>query len=382
MTRLRSTSLRNRLLLALSLPLAMMIFMGAISRESVVTRLEMAKAVSTLLSGPASGPDQDVTSLFSDLPASHGPELRKALERGLMQGYPDGSFRPDDPVRWAEWLQTWTKLLTVTRPDLSDTSTNSSWPQDDLNVLQRAEFPLPEAVRQKRFAARVSSDEFQSILSETRRVLRIALPEQSAQPAGPDTSAVTLDSPPPTSKTASTKLRADIAESLAPAVEPAEGFRLRGKLLDALTQKPVPDAQLIVDQKVVPVSPEGIFLIEGLRRQQIIEVFITADGYQSLSFKHRVGYKPFLQLLLKPYRASLHLRLVSAGTGEAVDGATVTLGDREVNADWTGKASITGLNPGYQKVLVSAPGFKQTSAVVFVEEKSSQRTIKMQPTVH
>src|SRR5690606_32028850 len=43
-------------------------------------------------------------SVFPDMPADHwaAAAIRKAVERGLLQGYPDGTFRPDQPVTRAE----------------------------------------------------------------------------------------------------------------------------------------------------------------------------------------------------------------------------------------------------------------------------------------
>lgn len=37
---------------------------------------------------------------YSDVPAesTHAEGIRKATELGLMQGYPDGTFRPGEPV--------------------------------------------------------------------------------------------------------------------------------------------------------------------------------------------------------------------------------------------------------------------------------------------
>ncbi|HNV69587.1 MAG TPA: S-layer homology domain-containing protein, partial [Candidatus Ozemobacteraceae bacterium] len=225
-------SLRRRLWFTLSLPLFVIVLMGAIPSHQTVTRLEMAKAVATLLPGHLSPSDADVASLFTDISPAQGSDLRTTLERGLMQGYPDGSFRPHDPVRWAECLQTWTKLVLVTRPDLAAAGSETPWPESEMAILQRAEFPLPDSVQQRRFAAQVTSDEFDTLLDTTRRLLRIAPPTMTT--ASPDveeaqaTETATRQSDSPETKQT---VQQEIAESLSTPQEPAAGFRLRGKLL-------------------------------------------------------------------------------------------------------------------------------------------------------
>lgn len=372
---------RTPWLMVFCLPFLAMMLMGAIPQARQLTRMELAHGVMTILPGTGSVSDSDLSNLFTDIDTTRGKDLRPVLEKGLMQGFPDGSFRPENPVHWDEWLHTWARLIAVLRPELliEPSSSFVAWPQEELSLLAKAGIPLPEPVAQKRFSSRVSPAEFQTTLDATRQLLRIQMPGRAkGQAAAPEASDETpLERP--TRPETDLQRQASIKESLAPADEPAAGFRLRGKLLDALTRKPVPEAQLIIDQKTITLSPEGEFHLDGLRRNQVVEVLITADGYQSISFKHRAGYKSFLQLLLKPYRASLRLNLVSAGTGEPVDGAEVALAGKELTSDWMGKVAFSGLNPGYQQVAISAPGFKPARTLIYVEEKASRRTIKLQP---
>lgn len=69
-----------------------------------VTRAEMAKAVLLSLHGEGYLPPSDVGALaFSDIESHPLQAWIEALAaEGLLSGYPDGTFRPNDPVTRAE----------------------------------------------------------------------------------------------------------------------------------------------------------------------------------------------------------------------------------------------------------------------------------------
>jgi len=54
---------------------------------------------------PATASAQSDVRIFRDLPASHwaAPEVAEAVQKGYIVGYPDGTFRPDQPATREEF---------------------------------------------------------------------------------------------------------------------------------------------------------------------------------------------------------------------------------------------------------------------------------------
>lgn len=75
---------------------------GTVRPESTVTRAQFAAIVAQEL-GIADGVGQSTTK-FKDVPASHWASgvINLAVGRGIIVGYPDGSFKPEAPVTYAE----------------------------------------------------------------------------------------------------------------------------------------------------------------------------------------------------------------------------------------------------------------------------------------
>ncbi len=75
---------------------------GTVKPESNVTRAEFAAIVARELD-IAEGAGQSTTK-FADVPASHWASglVNIAVGKGIIQGYPDGTFKPDAPVTYAE----------------------------------------------------------------------------------------------------------------------------------------------------------------------------------------------------------------------------------------------------------------------------------------
>ncbi|MBO5408962.1 MAG: S-layer homology domain-containing protein [Clostridia bacterium] len=85
---------------------------GELLLDQTVTRAEMVVIVCRLLALEDTAVKNVVTaSVFSDVPANHWAAgyLDIAKSQGIVNGYPDGTFRPDGEVSYAEVL----KMLTA-----------------------------------------------------------------------------------------------------------------------------------------------------------------------------------------------------------------------------------------------------------------------------
>ncbi|WP_276357007.1 fibronectin type III domain-containing protein [Cohnella caldifontis] len=76
---------------------------GLFKPNASMTRAEMAAILVQAFADDATGETKE-TGTFYDVPAGHwaADAIRVAAARGLMSGYPDGTFRPDKPITRAE----------------------------------------------------------------------------------------------------------------------------------------------------------------------------------------------------------------------------------------------------------------------------------------
>ncbi|MFB9275395.1 cadherin-like beta sandwich domain-containing protein [Cohnella cellulosilytica] len=96
---------------------------GRFRPEAAVTRAEMASIVARLL--PAGAADRTSVALPSDVQGHWAsPAIGQALQAGILQGYPDGTFRPDRTLTRAEAVRVLNQLLE--RPTTAVST--SSWP--------------------------------------------------------------------------------------------------------------------------------------------------------------------------------------------------------------------------------------------------------------
>ena len=74
---------------------------GNFNPEQIVSRAEMAALVCRMLGVTENLPRSEV---FTDVPADHwaNPYVAKAAELGIVSGYGDGTFGPDDPVLYEQ----------------------------------------------------------------------------------------------------------------------------------------------------------------------------------------------------------------------------------------------------------------------------------------
>ncbi|MDR1136398.1 MAG: S-layer homology domain-containing protein [Clostridiales Family XIII bacterium] len=113
---------------------------GVISRDSggsfnlskPVTRAEFTKMLIS------ASPYKDMvtassSSLFKDVPAAHwaSPYIKLALTNGLVSGYSDGSFRPDDNITLEQAINTVLKALGYTNEDF-----RGAYPDAQMNIFR------------------------------------------------------------------------------------------------------------------------------------------------------------------------------------------------------------------------------------------------------
>ena len=91
--------------------------------NQLVTRAEFTELLSKFIDS-RSVSDNGSSTQFNDLPQTHWayPAVERALSAGLIQGYPSGQFRPDRPVTRGEALAVLSKLTVGDNPTPEQTS--------------------------------------------------------------------------------------------------------------------------------------------------------------------------------------------------------------------------------------------------------------------
>jgi hypothetical protein len=170
-----------------------------------------------------------------------------------------------------------------------------------------------------------------------------------------------------------------VAVSAAP-VASAPPTVLRGVVLDALTKAPLRRASVLVEGVSLLTDQDGQFQISLATRNGTADVFVTAEGYQSLSCKQRTdAARRLMKVFLKPYRSHSRLTIISAADGKPISGAVIEWDGKKSTTDRQGSVNIRGVKPGYHQVRLTADSFVAASELVYVEEKPTARTIRLQP---
>ncbi len=134
---------------------------GNMRPDDLVTRSEFAK-MAVLISPHKNQVALNVKmSVFSDCTSRHwaSPYVKVALEKGIVQGFPNGIFKPDDTITYAQAVTVALKLLGYTDEDFGNT-----YPEPQLGMAQSLK--LNEGISKSRDEA-LSRREVSQILVNT-----------------------------------------------------------------------------------------------------------------------------------------------------------------------------------------------------------------------
>jgi hypothetical protein len=262
--------------------------------------------------------------------------------------YPDGSFRPAEPMRIGEVLSVWARIWKhagcgressgcagVNRPGVAATW---RWAGNELSLLARVDATAAAGV------AALSPDEYAT--PGFWRFLPLPGSGCSAVSRGTDAGG-------------------------------REEQVMPGRGVDAVSGTPIRGAVGTIDGIAFTTDENGEFPIAGPEKPGVRDVFVAVDGYRSLSLRWNPAVRSELKLALRPFRAPLEVRVVTAG-GAPVTGAHVTL-DRAGGAvtDKDGVARMRGLKPGYYRLHAALGDARPVSQLISVSEEGSRHTIRL-----
>lgn len=150
-----------------------------------------------------------------------------------------------------------------------------------------------------------------------------------------------------------------------------------GTVIHGLTRKGIAGATVLAGVRQVVTDPDGRFVISKVR-EPILEMTIYCEGYETLSIKHRVGYKPGpLLLALKPLQASLEGRVEDAENGQPIAGAILAIGDLTVKTDAAGAFKVAQLPFTYHQIGCQARGYMDIMELVLLEAPETFKVLRL-----
>lgn len=113
-----------------------------IARLSLTALLILSLMASLMVSVNAAEPESEKIQTFTDVPQGHvyAKAIQWATASGIMQGYEDGTFRPENPLTRAELYRT---LANVCMAPQWDGSENEHWAQSAIDYMTGKGFVAP-----------------------------------------------------------------------------------------------------------------------------------------------------------------------------------------------------------------------------------------------
>ncbi len=158
---------------------------GSFKPNDQITRAQFAAIAAKALSVPTAG----ASATFRDVPARHWAAnvISAVSSAGLVTGFPDGTFRPEDKITRAQALVILAKALKSAAPNAnelnsySDASQVPNWAQQSVSIAAGGHiivnYPDPSLIRPIDFATRgeVAALMYQTLLNSGKDLPRVTI---------------------------------------------------------------------------------------------------------------------------------------------------------------------------------------------------------------
>ncbi len=222
-----------------------------------LTRLELAVVLEKILDDTSIELKIKNGKSFSDLSKGQYKSIENIIKSEIMDGFSDGTFRPDKPmynIEVVSYLQKLTGFLRKYKP-------NSFQAKQLFRILSYNE----EAT----IAFEYSPQNF---------------PKGLEQPNGltPKSFAV------------------EITNKLIPNQNESERFVFSGKIIDSVSNKPIVNAYISANSNAMAVDKDGRFMFNLDKNTKTADLFAAADGYQPLEIRKDLNLSRNITIRLKP----------------------------------------------------------------------------------
>jgi hypothetical protein len=319
------------------LGLNLIIFLSAFAPapEKHLTRIGLSQLIGEIIVAAIPDHDFSVTEVsFTDLVAEQINKVFTTSSTGIMKGFPDKTFRPDQKVTNREFLWYLYRAFDFLR----------------LNA--------PKALTTKRLA---------KIVGYNRRDFFYHIESSFS---------IFFD-----------KTRVDAFVSL----HDSERFRrqifadpdhinTRLLIIDAFTKKPIFPAYAVISNNTVVSDRNGKARIEFTPDPPgDYEIFISAPGYRNLTLKRSFLQKNDLKIRLKPITTNLTIRVIDNQKKKPVQKFFTTLTDQKIEFNYNENSIIKNLSEGYHDLKIEAEGFKPVIKSIYAKEPNQFLQVFMEP---
>lgn len=226
------------------------------AEQQKITRYDFAVLVEDLLITEGLSIKNEKSELFKDLHGEKHYQVLRTIDYGIMSGFPDKTFRPNEKLRNIEtvsYLQKLSRLFFEYKP--------KSYASKQLMRL---------------FAYQVEKD---SILGLPRGIFPKKL----------------MDSGEITDR----KSVEDVFYALKE-VNKTENVSIEGVVIDAITNEPLLDAFVAGLGVAIKTDDSGKFVMTVGQGSEDLELFAACEGYEPLDIKKNITFDKQIELKLKP----------------------------------------------------------------------------------
>ncbi len=148
---------------------------GTFGQDKTITRAEFAKIIVTFLNLQNIG-TEGLSTGFADVDQnSHWgqPYIRTAIDRGIILGYPDGTFKPDNPVKYCEAVKMMVCALNYGEVAASRTQPGALWytgyiaQAADIGILKNISIGAAEDPASRGLVAILTSNSLDAEVAQT-----------------------------------------------------------------------------------------------------------------------------------------------------------------------------------------------------------------------
>lgn len=154
--------------------------------------------------------------------------------------------------------------------------------------------------------------------------------------------------------------------------------RLRGVIVDAVSHLPVDAAHMVVAGSLITTDHQGNFELEIDSAQlEKEELFVAAEGYRPLRLKRDWRINPHVELRLNPVRSDLSVMAISHDS--VVEDFEVIINKGKPVRGELGVANIGKLRPGFHRIRVRAAGYEEYEGNLRTQDGKREMIVSLTP---
>jgi len=262
---------------------------------------------------------------FPDVSPSLWKSIGSNEVLAILGEFPDGTFQPDLPVRWSEF---------------SFFLAEFCGPDADFNALSNvktSEGPEHSVIKDICSRGKDNSSEIVNFQEAVRLLQRV---EESLR----------------------SRLQIHV---------------VKGRVCDARTGDPISGARILLAGELTYSNQDGSFETNIFSERRLQEIFIAAEGYQSLLIKKNLSIQKDAEIFLNPRLATLQMKIMEENH-KALTEAIFLLDGQPYAISNDGSLEISGLISGYYNVEIRGKNISPWKKLIHIDMPVSEQVVILQ----